>query len=768
MTKYEKACPIALACLGAAVPSGASAQEDAKPNIIMILADDLGWMDTSFTGSRLYETPNIERLAKRGMFFPHAYSASPLCSPTRSSIMTGMSPARTGFTAPAGHVGKVVLKGSAPSSAAPDSRAAACNSATRLDTAYYTLAEALKDIGYVTGHFGKWHLGSEPYSPLEHGFDVDIPHWPGPGPAGSFVAPWRFPNFEPRTPKEHIEDRMGDEAVAFMTEHKEGPFYLNYWQFSVHAPFDAKGEYIDHYRPKIDESYPQRSPTYAAMVRSLDDNVGKIMEAVDELGIADNTIIIFYSDNGGNMYDRVDGTTPTSNAPLRGGKATIYEGGIRVPAIVVWPGVVEPGTRSEALVQSEDLYPTVLGIAGASRNTDQPCDGMSMVPVLKGKDGTREAVYCYFPNSPAVPDWMPPSVCVRRGDWKLIRAFHDSTDQSHRYELYNLAEDIGEQNNLADEAPSRVRELDALIERFLEDTNAVIPQRNSKYDPQAAPSVSGWQLGGAGYGRLTSNKRMKALQVRAFTDGVFLTTSQPLDLVAGQYTVRVRTESYTRDGDGYLSAGGDPVRIATVHDRHYHDYEVHVQSPGGLQHLNFSPCLKAGTTQVEWIKLLDAKQDTIKVWRFDMSKARSRRPRQPQPVVAGWTAGANGHLALSLKAGGLNLVSTGGDPMLMCDAPLNQAGGDYRFVCRMRSTASGNGQVFGRPESRGYQPGTGHPFVVQHDGNWHEYRVKMSLNHSLHQLRLDPCTAPGELDIEWIRLETGDGTVAREWNFVKD
>jgi len=217
-------------------------------------------------------------------------------------------------------------------------------SVSRLDTALPTLGKLLKSAGYSTGHFGKWHLGPPPFSPLEHGFDVDIPHHPGEGPAGSFIAPWAFKDFSANRPGEHIEDRMAEEAVNWMREvAPKGPFYMNYWQFSVHAPFHAKKGYIDAFRPKIDRSSPQRSPTYAAMVRSLDDAVGSLLDEIDRLGIADRTVVIFFSDNGGNMYNGIreraaDGeeyiARPTCNAPLRGGKATVFEGGIRVPLVL--------------------------------------------------------------------------------------------------------------------------------------------------------------------------------------------------------------------------------------------------------------------------------------------------------------------------------------------------------------------------------------------------------------------------------------------------
>lgn len=483
-----------LLCFGIAISVSQrrlAAEPPAKVNLILILADDLGWSDTTLFGTtKLYQTPNIERLARRGVLFTHAYSASPLCSPTRASILTGMHPARVGITAPNCHLPQVVLRPAARPTAGPTEKATVVNSVTRLDTRYVTLAERLKAAGYATAHFGKWHLGPEPYSPLEQGFDVDIPHWPGPGPAGSYVAPWKFPAFHERSPGEHIEDRMGDEAVAWLESHKDQAFFLNYWQFSVHAPFDAKKELIDKYRPLIDPASPQRCPTYAAMVQSLDENVGKILDAVDRLGLSENTAIIFFSDNGGNMYNQVDGTTPTSNAPLRGGKATVYEGGIRVPAVVVWPGVTTPDTRSDAVIQSTDLYPTVLSLLGLPPTPDQAVDGKDITPALRGQAFDRGPIFTYFPHSPKVPDTLPPTAVVHHGDWKLIRIFFGGERGEHSYELYNLKDDIGESRNVAAEHPDLVKELDGLITDFLIDTQAVLPLPNPRYNPNAVPRGS--------------------------------------------------------------------------------------------------------------------------------------------------------------------------------------------------------------------------------------------------------------------------------------
>jgi len=450
------------------------------------MADDLGWADTTLYGhTRLYRTPNIERLARRGMTFTRAYAASPLCSPTRSAILTGLSPARTGITSPACHLAKVVLEATAGRSAPPGNKAIQPESVTRLRADYPTLAKSLKKAGYATGHFGKWHLGREPYSALEHGFDVDVPHWPGPGPAGSYVAPWKFPDFDPDpgTPNQHIEDRMAKEAVAWIEKNKDRPFFLNYWMFSVHGPFDAKKSLIAKYRPLVRPNEPQRSPTYAAMIESMDDAVGALLDALDRLKLADNTIVIFTSDNGGNMHSDVNGVPPTSNAPLRGGKATMFEGGVRVPCVIAWPGVVKPGSRTGALVQSEDFYPTLLDALGLKPAPKQPFDGVSILPALRGREMPPRPVFQYFPHAPPVPDWLPPSVSVHEGDWKLIRIFHGGQDGAHRHLLFNLAKDLGEKQNVAGEHSDLVRELDGKIEQFLKQTGAVAPTVNPAFDP---------------------------------------------------------------------------------------------------------------------------------------------------------------------------------------------------------------------------------------------------------------------------------------------
>lgn len=482
----------ALALTGSQMPALAATPE--KMNIVFILADDLGWSDcTLFGTTKLYQTPNLERLAKRGITFTNAHSASPLCSPTRASILTGQTPARTGITAPNCHVPEVELKPSLAKKAPAGDKAIQCQSATRLSTDLPTLGKLIKAQGYATAHFGKWHLGAEPYSPLEQGFDVDMPHWPGPGPAGSFVAPWKFKDFKELSPKEHIEDRMSAEATKWMQSlDKNQAFYMNYWMFSVHAPFNAKEELVEYYRGKIDTTQAQRSSTYAAMVHSMDDAVGKLLDEIDRLGIADRTAIIFIADNGGNMYNYLPETTKdgkkytstaTDNSPLRGGKATMFEGGIRVPCVVVWPGVTKPGTRTDAMIQTTDFYPTILNQLGISLPENHKIDGYDITTALSCKKFDRKPMFTYFPHAPKVPDWLPGAVAVSEGDWKLIRQFYQGENGAHGYMLYNLKNDLGEKNNLAAKFPKRVSQMDRLIENHLKDAQAVVPIPNPAFDP---------------------------------------------------------------------------------------------------------------------------------------------------------------------------------------------------------------------------------------------------------------------------------------------
>jgi arylsulfatase A-like enzyme len=652
-----------IVAMGMAVVHAAAAE---RMNVVLILADDLGWSDTTLYGTTsLYKTPNLERLAKRGMTFTRAYSASPLCSPTRASILTGQTTARTGITSPCCHLPGILMKAKVAARAPAGEKAIQTESVSRLDTAYPTLGRQVKAAGYSTAHFGKWHLGAEPHSPLQHGFDIDIPHWPGPGPAGSFVAPWSFPDFKETEPGQHIEDRMASEAVTWMRAARErGPFYMHYWQFSVHAPFDAKKAYIDAWRPKIDTNAPQRSPTYAAMVQSLDDAVGTLLDETDRLGIADRTIFLFFSDNGGNMYNGIPETdaaggghvtAPTSNRPLRGGKATMYEGGIRVPCVIAWPGVTRPGSRCDAVVQSTDLYPTILGMLGLPLPAGHKVDGVDLAPALRGDPAwSRGPIFTFFPHAPGVPDWLPPAAAVHLGDWKLIRLFHQGAQGAHDYRLYHLKDDIGETCDLAGKHPGKVAELDALVEAHLRDAGAVVPVPNPAFDPakyrpedigiqkgglkvarpsraaEAAPAkpagpargarkAGGWEARDESVGLVAANGE---LTVHSTGGDAWIKTSD-VPGAGGAFTLdlevfasRAGTMKFygARDGKGFVRGGFVAREIATPGE--WVAVSAPLSDPGRLDALRINMPGTTGITRLRNLRLRDASGAVVRSWDF--------------------------------------------------------------------------------------------------------------------------------------------------------
>lgn len=455
-----------------------------KPNILFIMADDLGWADVGCYGSKYYQTPNIDRLAEHGMKFNRYYAANPFCSPTRASILTGQWPARIGITVPACHVEEVIVeKCGLEEKGPPGVRTRNAISLTRLKREYRTISEEFKDAGYATGHFGKWHLGRDPYNPQNQGFDVDVPHWYGPGP-NAYLPPWKLPkhvseHFSPNHSNEHIEDRMADEAVRFLEQNHEKPFFLNYWAFSVHSPFQAKPELIEKYEYSRDPENEQRNALYAAMVQSLDDGVGKLLDAIERLGLSKKTIIIFCSDNGGIAETYKPFADPiTSNLPLRAGKGAVYEGGVRVPLIVVWPDHVKAGSVSEEIVQSIDFYPTFLEIFGMKPQSEQRFDGVSFLPALQGGKMKRDTIYCHCPHTnSALIDYLA-GTAVWQGDWKLIRFYCKGEDMTDQFELYNIKNDPSERNDLFEVNPERVAAMKNLMGAFLKETDAVIPQPN--------------------------------------------------------------------------------------------------------------------------------------------------------------------------------------------------------------------------------------------------------------------------------------------------
>jgi uncharacterized sulfatase len=426
-----------------------------QPNIVMIVADDLGWADLGCYGNKFNETPNIDRLATEGIKFTQFY-ALPVCSPTRASIQSGEYPARFGLTA---HI---------PGHWKPFEKLVEPPCALAMPHDVYALPQALKDAGYATGHFGKWHLGGKGSGPGDFGYD-EVFEFVGHAIPGPRVVP---PHKGPKRTAEYI----GDRAVAFIQKHKAGPFFLHLAHSAVHIPLTTTPELLKKYdaKPKV-PGYRSQS-LYAGVLEEMDTSVGRVLEELKKEGLEEKTIGIFVSDNGG-LEREVGGWPGTTNRPLRSEKGTLYEGGIRVPLIVRWPGVTKAASISDAIGITTDFYPTLLEAAGVKPKAGYILDGISLAPVLKDPSAKldREAIYWHYPHY----HHSRPSGAIRMGDFKAIE-FFDTGD----VELYNITDDLSETKNLAKEMPEKVAELRQKLKAWRHEVNAQMPQANPAYDPK--------------------------------------------------------------------------------------------------------------------------------------------------------------------------------------------------------------------------------------------------------------------------------------------
>ncbi|WP_414664926.1 sulfatase [Horticoccus sp. 23ND18S-11] len=481
-----RSLPLLLLAFGSLLASATSAATR-PPNVVFFLADDLGQRDLGVYGSSFYETPNLDRMARDGARFTDAYAACPVCSPTRASIMTGQWPQRTGVT---DYIG-------APFT--PDAwkrntklRPAPYSDRLALDTP--TLAKAMKAAGYATFFAGKWHLGPEGWWPENQGFDHNKGGNDRGGPygGGRYFSPYGNPRLTDGPPGEHLTDRLATETTAFIEANRDRPFFAYYSFYDVHTPLMAREDLKQKYEEKRrrlnlreawgrederDVRLVQEHVVYAAMVEAMDLAVGKVLAKLDELGLRENTIVIFTSDNGG--LSTSEGW-PTSNLPLRGGKGWLYEGGIREPLIVRWPGVVQPGRLITTPVSSPDFFPTLLDVAGARPQSGQVLDGVSLVPVLKGGTLPERALYWHYPHYGN--QGGGPGAAIRRGDWKLIE-----WSEGPRVELFNLADNLGEKTDRAAQEPARVTALRDELHAWQKNVGARFPIPNLEYDP-AKPS----------------------------------------------------------------------------------------------------------------------------------------------------------------------------------------------------------------------------------------------------------------------------------------
>jgi arylsulfatase A-like enzyme len=478
---FSFACYLVLAAavLTRAADRPSSSAAERRPNFVVIMADDLGWADLGCTGSTFYETPNIDRLAARGVRFATAYAACPVCSPTRAAAMTGKSPARLKLT-----------------DFIPGARRGQLNPAFylhHLPLEEVTIAEALAAAGYATGFIGKWHLGDEGFWPQDQGFALNIAG--SQKGANAQFSPYNMPNLADGPPGEYLTDRLTDEAIRFVRAKKDSPFLLWLAHYDVHTPLVAKPDLIARFEAKAarlpqptgprfrpeharEDRRVQDHAVYAAKVASLDQSVGRIVATLEELGIDDRTVVIFTSDNGG--LSTSEGS-PTSNAPLRAGKGWLYEGGIRVPLLIRWPGAAAAGATPDTPVITSDLFPTILEIAGLAPRPEQHCDGVSLAPLIK-QGGTIERTTLYWHYPHYGNQGGSPGGAIRDGNWKLIEFFED-----RHVELFNLRDDPEESNDLAGKMTEKAAALREKLAAWCASVAAEMPTPNPDFVPGSDP-----------------------------------------------------------------------------------------------------------------------------------------------------------------------------------------------------------------------------------------------------------------------------------------
>lgn len=457
------------------------------PNVIFILIDDLGWSDLSCYGSTFYETPNIDQLAQEGVRFTDAYAACPVCSPTRASILTGKHPARLQITD--------WIPGSDPK----NRPLLGAQDLNELPLSEITFAERLQTEGYQTAFLGKWHLGDTSYLPQDQGFHLNKGGHDAGQPATYFYpyenpkrAHLNVPGLQNGQADEYLTDRLTEESLAFIQANKTEPFLLYLAHYAVHTPIEAKAALVEKYTTKLEQSAPQEgldyiperdsrsrknqdNPTYAAMLQSVDESINQIQAKLKELGLDQNTILIFTSDNGGLSTLPRQGSGPTSSLPLRAGKGWLYEGGIRVPLIVKWPKKIKAGEQSNLPVTSTDFYPTILEMLGLPLLPEQHADGRSIATHLSGQTALEEQpLFWHFPHYHGSGN--RPSAAIRQGDYKLIKWY-----ETDSLELYNLATDLAEQYNLVDSLPDKTKELHQTLLGWQKDIGATMPIKNPNY-----------------------------------------------------------------------------------------------------------------------------------------------------------------------------------------------------------------------------------------------------------------------------------------------
>ena len=458
--------------------NGLTVQAAKQTNFLFFLVDDMGWADIGANGSTFHETPHIDRLAKSGMRFTQGYAAGSVCSPTRASIMTGKHPVRVDIT------DWIPGQSNRPTNPLlhPEDRHS-------LPLKEVTLAEALKQHGYQTFFAGKWHLGKEGEWPTDQGFDINIGGHHKGSPPGGYYAPWTNPALKAKRKGEYLTERLTEESAKFLeSRDKAKPFLLYLSYYNIHTPIQPYKKRIDHYKSKAEKSFTvptpfevehdgktrtrQDNPALASMVAAVDDSVGALLDKLEELKLDDNTVVIFFSDNGGlSTLGRIG---PGCNLPLRAGKGWLYEGGIREPTLIRAPGITRPGSVSHKPMISMDFFPTMLHLAGLPLQPKLHVDGRSLLSQLKGNDTGQRTLHWHYPHYHGSA-WKP-GASIRDGDWKLIEFYH-----YNNFELYNLAKDPGERTDLAKRNPRKAAELRAKLSAWQKRMKAKMPVPNPDY-----------------------------------------------------------------------------------------------------------------------------------------------------------------------------------------------------------------------------------------------------------------------------------------------
>ncbi len=457
-----------------------ASEQSKRPNIVFLLVDDLGWADVGAWGSSYHETPHIDALAASGMRFTSAYAACPVCSPTRASILTGRHPVRVGITD--------WIKGR-PTSRVSNPRFQHVHDRDELALEETTLAEVLRDSGYQSCFLGKWHLGGEGFLPTDQGFDLNIGGFHVGSPPGGYYAPWKNPYLKAKHDREYLTERLTDESIAFLQKRAaDRPFFLYLSYYNVHTPIQPDVRTVDHFRNKAGGLPPapepqterrgktrmrQDNPDYASMIAAVDSSVGRLMETLQELQLQDNTIVCFFSDNGG--LSTLTRPGPTCNLPLRAGKGWLYEGGIREPMIIRAPGVTQPGQISDEPVCSMDFFPTLLELIGLPAAPELHPDGISLLPLLQGQTlPESRPLYWHYPHYHG-STWTP-GAAVRDGRWKLIEFY-----EFDEVELYDLEADIGEQQDLSQTHPERTNAMRRQLRKWQQEMSAMMPVPNPNW-----------------------------------------------------------------------------------------------------------------------------------------------------------------------------------------------------------------------------------------------------------------------------------------------